>query len=236
MGSPQFGTTQPPKETLVSLITGTSWACGLTPEDSLSCWGLGYQDGPTKPPRGEFISVSSGRTHTCGLTKDASIVCWGYDGYGQASPPAGKFTAVFSGAYHSCGLRTDKSLACWGHDIYGQSSPPPGEFTSVSVGAWHTCAVKEGGTVVCLGEPQVGGVWNDASGEPIVQPSPYRPPGGDFISIDGGTHHNCGVKTDGSVECWGSNKGPHGSRYFGQSTPPTGNSVTSVRGAGIPVE
>ena len=31
------------------------------------------------------------------------------------------------------------------------------------------------------------------------------PPGGEFISVSAGNNHTCGVRTDGSVACWGSN-------------------------------
>ncbi len=34
-----------------------------------------------------------------------------------------------------------------------------------------------------------------------------------WASLSGGKFHTCGVKTDGSVECWGNND-------YGQSTPP----------------
>ena len=37
-----------------------------------------------------------------------------------------------------------------------------------------------------------------------------------FVSVSAGVSHSCGVKTDGSVKCWGSN-------FQGQSTPPDGS-------------
>ena len=38
---------------------------------------------------------------------------------------------------------------------------------------------------------------------------------GEFVSVSAGAEHTCGVKRDGSVACWGSNR-------FGQATPPAG--------------
>ena len=42
-------------------------------------------------------------------------------------------------------------------------------------------------------------------------PSPVK-----LLSVDSGQVHTCGVKTDGSVVCWGSD-------WYGQSTPPSGS-------------
>ena len=52
------------------------------------------------------------------------------------------------------------------------------------------------------------------------------PPGGPFASVSAGSSHTCGVKTDGAVECWGSNEDFDGN-IVGQAAPP-GGSFTSV--------
>ena len=44
------------------------------------------------------------------------------------------------------------------------------------------------------------------------------PPTGSFVDISAGDLHTCGIKSDGSVECWGSDGG-------GQSSPPNGSFV-----------
>ena len=40
----------------------------------------------------------------------------------------------------------------------------------------------------------------------------------EFTSVSAGRHHTCGVRTDGSVACWGNDE-------WGQSTPPTGEGL-----------
>ena len=45
--------------------------------------------------------------------------------------------------------------------------------------------------------------------------SPETPPSGEFASVSAGGIHTCGVKTDGSVACWGYDDS-------GQATPPSG--------------
>jgi alpha-tubulin suppressor-like RCC1 family protein len=40
-------------------------------------------------------------------------------------------------------------------------------------------------------------------------------PAGTFTSVDAGQAHNCGIKTDGTVACWGFNS-------KGETNPPGG--------------
>ena len=49
------------------------------------------------------------------------------------------------------------------------------------------------------------------------------PPAGEFITVSAGASHNCGVKTDGSVACWGQD-------LFGEGTPPAGEFITVSAG------
>ena len=68
---------------------------------------------------------------------------------------------------------------------------------------------------------------------PIMMPDPAQPADGDeadadevstFISADAGDEHTCGVRTDGAIECWGSNE-------YGQAAPPGGNFTSVSAGA-----
>ena len=63
------------------------------------------------------------------------------------------------------------------------------------------------GAVLCDG-------WNRAARDP--------PPAGPFQSISAGGNHNCGVRTDGVVECWGSDTSFDGETSSGKATPPAG--------------
>ena len=95
---------------------------------------------------------------------------------------------------------------------------PTGSFTSISAGDDYTCAVKADGLVQCWG--------NNAFGK-------ASPPSGPFVSVSAGkgnscwnlakgttlsstcagSIHSCGVRTDGTVACWGDNR-------LSQSSPP----------------
>ena len=47
------------------------------------------------------------------------------------------------------------------------------------------------------------------------------PPSGAFASVSAGAFHTCGVRTDGTGECWGLHEDEDGN-VVGQATPPPG--------------
>ena len=46
---------------------------------------------------------------------------------------------------------------------------------------------------------------------------------GPFKSVSAGARHTCGVRSDGSVACWGSNRAAPLGNIVGQATPPAGS-------------
>jgi alpha-tubulin suppressor-like RCC1 family protein len=130
--------------------------------------------------------------------------------------PAGLFTAVSGGGEHSCGLRRDGTVACWGHNNYGQAGPPLGRFVVVASGGWHSCALRDDGTVECWGLSKVGapgeGARSENSGGACFIRGPdttycwrsagYEPDGA-FSAISAGAIHTCGLRLDGTIDCWG---------------------------------
>ena len=59
-----------------------------------------------------------------------------------------------------------------------------------------------------------------------------EPPNADglFRSVSVGQWHTCGVRRDGSVDCWGANDSLSG-RSIGQATPPSGSFVSVSAGS-----
>ena len=92
---------------------------------------------------------------------------------------------------------------------------PP--FIQVSTGFHHTCGITDVVRAVCWGTdtwPQEGGLlYPELVGLYFGQSTP---PTEDFQQISAGAIHNCGVKTDGSIACWGLN-------HDGQAAPPAGS-------------
>ena len=187
---------------LASAGTRPGWADGSPPE--------GVQASATV----SFSQVSAGGFHTCAVKTDGAVACWGRNDYGQATPPAGTFTQVSAGGLHTCGVKTDGTIVCWGWNIYGQTTAPAGTFSEVSAGLWHTCGVKTDGTVACA----VMESCDITCGRPLREKNDFGqaiPPSGTFTQISAGSLHICGVKTDGTLACWGKNDS-------GESTPPVG--------------
>ena len=64
----------------------------------------------------------------------------------------------------------------------------------------------------------------EATATPVSTTKTGPPPETEFASVSAGASHNCGVKTDGSVACWGQD-------LFGEGTPPAGEFISvSARG------
>jgi len=165
-----------------------SRACGLRLDDALVCWGNPTY-GVTDAPPGRFRDVAVGAGFACAVKLDGQMVCWGGNGGGQASAPGGYFTSV-SAASHACGLIDGERLRCWGPDSY--STLQDRRVRAVSVGDYATCAILLDGTVECAHSPTA-----------VEIPTQARPPAGQFVQIDLGGTHACGVRPGGAIECWG---------------------------------
>ena len=120
-----------PDGEFVAVSSGTSEACGIRTDGTISCWG-GLPLSGLIAPEGKFAAVATGDFHACGLRTDATIECWGYDPDGSTDAPDGQFVAVSSGSDHSCGLRTDGTITCWGNNRDGQTDAPDGQFVAVT--------------------------------------------------------------------------------------------------------
>jgi alpha-tubulin suppressor-like RCC1 family protein len=87
-------------------------------------------------------------------------------------------------------------------------------FTSVAAGGAHTCALTASGAAYCWGRGESGqlGIPTPATtcntdGGPFACSRVPIPVGGGiaFTVLTGGGAHTCGLTSDGSAYCWGSN-------------------------------
>ena len=161
------------------------------------------------------------------LVSSALTVSVAVDSTVVTTPAAGaRFTAVSAGAGHSCVLRGDETVACWGNDLVGQASAPAGRFLAVAAGYSHSCGVRADSTLTCWG--------TNTHGE-------GGPPAGDFSAVtamgvrgravqDGQTtrefdsRFSCGLRSDGTITCWGSND-------EGQTNAPSGQFTSLSSGS-----
>ena len=204
-GSDEYGQTTPPEGQFASVSAGSTHTCGVRTDDSVACWG-NHDAAQATPPEGQFASVSARNRQTCGVRTDGSVACWGWDenGFSLPPPPEGQFASVSAGYWHTCGVRTDGSVACWGKNDAAQATLE-GQFASVSVGKNHICGVRTDGSVACwdkdyAAQARLGGQFASVYDDD----GRATPPEGQFASVSAGRYHTCGVRTDGSVACWGS--------------------------------
>jgi alpha-tubulin suppressor-like RCC1 family protein len=119
-----------------------------------------------------------------------------------------------AGSLHTCALAEGGEAACWGvgsdpaltgeHPHYGQAIPPSGSpLTRISCGAYHSCGVRLDGAIECWG----AGTIADAACPSFLTNNfncgQAAPPDGTFREVATSYFHSCGVRTDGSVTCWG---------------------------------
>jgi len=227
------------------ISSGDDHNCGIKTDGTLYCWGrnnngqLGdntsidsYVPVQENSESTNWVYVSAGGYDTCGVRADGTLYCWGGNNYGQlgngttnnSNIPVQENSAstiwksVSSGIYHTCGVKTDGTLYCWGYNYYGQlgdgtsnnSNIPVQEYSqsiswvSVSSGIYHTCGVKTDGTLYCWGYNnygQLGDGTNNNSNIPVQEYSQST----SWISVSVGQSHTCGVRTNGTLWCWGDN-------------------------------
>ncbi len=122
---------------------------------------------------------------------------------------------------HRCVVRADDTTWCFGlGDTYQlgngnrSNSATPVQAAALgtsavelSVGKRHSCARKDDGSVWCWGSNVYGRVGDGSSvTEKQQQPSHVAVLGYDVAQLNAGNEHNCAVKTDGTVWCWGLNE------------------------------
>jgi len=144
---------------------------------------VGNPPGPPLSPKG-FVIVGGNPANPGG------------DGY-----PANALTA---GGNHTCGL-DGIGILCWGDGvIYPTRVVLAAQVTSFAAGDAHSCALVTTGDAWCWGSNSNGQLGGGTIGGSSAVPTLVT--GGlKFVALTAGTAHTCGVTTDGSVYCWGSN-------------------------------
>ena len=193
-----------PQLSFTQISAGGNFACGITTDRLLYCWGSdgagqignGGAGGGAQPQAAtvkqeRFTRVSAGNNHACAINLTGRVFCWGADNHGQL----GDFRDINSTTPIPV---SDSTL----------------RFTSISAGGDHTCGITTTGSAHCWGRGEEGQIGNGGS---VDQDAPTPVSGGlTFISIAAGGNHTCGVESSGSVYCWGSNS--HGQLGIGGSS------------------
>lgn len=70
-----------PEESFRQISIHDNYACGITKDDELHCWGEFPTD--DAPPTGSFREVQTGRYVACAVDLDDEVHCWGSNEHGQ---------------------------------------------------------------------------------------------------------------------------------------------------------
>ena len=187
---------------VTSIVAGQYTACGIqTNRDNVTCWGRyrmnnhGLDSGSTiwsqSYSANTVYDIGVGFEHGCVLWNTGAVSCWGYGVFGAVGDGNSTYadpgsatgitdaTDVTAGSNHSCALRSNGTVQCWGKDDLNQ-----------------------------LGDADSGanaGVCNSSS--TACSKTPVNVAGGitNFVKVDAGTNHTCGLLDNGTVYCWGAN-------------------------------
>lgn len=186
--------------------------CAIKVDGSSFCWGdavSGVAPGanttvPTLVEGGitwQQIQTGGQLSCSCGIASDGAAYCWGFlfdpttsvpspdveesDDYGApVDPLSGTFDAPFPTEIEASGT--------W-QDITASGSN------------YHVCGITTNGTALCWGSGHLGAT-GDGTFTYKSLPVPVTSVGvNNWTQITAGEVHSCGLQTDGSAWCWGSN-------------------------------
>ena len=176
-----------------------------------------------------WVAADAGFDQTCAIDEASALWCWGDNSRGQIGVGAAggshtmpervgtdnDWTEVSTNVDHTCGIRGAGSLFCWGANSSAQigdgtttDRPSPTavtgtEWTHVSVGAFYTCGIRAG-ELHCWGENGFGAMGIGTQPYSLV---PIRVGvASDWMTVEAGFNHTCGIRSPGYLYCWGYNQ------------------------------
>ena len=197
----------PGMNNVVSLSAYTHGTCVAKTDGTVWCWGdladiqsLSFSTTPVqKVGLTDVVALSQGNQpfygpvahHICALQRAGTVQCWGGNGYGQL----GNGTA----AVNNVGLLNSFTPV----PVFGLT-----DAVSITAGGQTSCAIKASGAVVCWGLGSSGQVGLGAPAPTGFITIPALVPGvSNAVSVVTSNFLTCAVISDGSVQCWGANKG-----------------------------
>jgi alpha-tubulin suppressor-like RCC1 family protein len=229
----------PPSGAFVELRASIDSVCAIRADRTFACF-----DPPTGSVSGTSDLLPTGKVRDLDLAR--GTVC-GVDDAGQAfcnsifnemTVPTGEsFSRVSVGTEFACGLRVvDGSIMCWGYGgdatcsaqipDAGQLIAPTGAFSFLSSGFLSNCALNNEGAISCWGAGKSSDDPAAMCMGSIYNVGQAAPPPDKFQSVRIGVNHACGVKSDGTIACWGAGTADVGCPDTGsdcrQSRPPAG--------------
>ncbi len=183
----------------------------------------------------DWDAITVGGTHTCGLRNNGVAYCWGDNTYGQlgdnSTTDSNIPVAVAGGGSnwihidangdYTCALTQTGRAWCWGNSANGRLGTgafegsnllEPNEvagshtnWSDISTGRASTCGIRSG-RLYCWGN-RAEHLVTDGGGTTGDEYSPVEDSNAwdDWQTITVNWENACGVRTDGSIYCWGLN-------------------------------
>ncbi len=133
--------------------------------------------------------------------------------------PASGWKMVLVGNFHTCALDENSHLFCWGANEYGEAGNGSYDeeiyspcaigdmrWKQIAPGNDYTCGITQDDDLYCWGRSFWGqtGTSQSETNDGVHVPTQVVQ-GGKWKDIATGTEHTCGIKTDGTLWCWGTN-------------------------------
>ncbi len=206
----------------ISISAGDAHTCGVRTNGTAWCWGqgtngkLGYNSttAAARPVQvhsdvsstgwTDWIGISTGTSHTCGVRANGTAWCWGAPTNGRLGNFDSSTTQPRPVQVHS-----DVSSTGWT------------DWISISAGDAHTCGVRTNGTAWCWGQGTNGKLGYNSTTS-AARPVQVKTDAGatgwtDWVFVETGISHSCGVRANGTAWCWGS--ATNGRLANGRTTP-----------------
>lgn len=204
------GSAIPADTTLKQIGIGQSYACALSQQGHVYCWGINqygqlgnsstiqYSKVPVAVMQGNkngipldttITQIAVGFTYACALDQNGQAYCWGADDNGQLGngsymPQSNLPIAVQRGGLSAISQNT--------------------ELVQLAASKTAVCARSQQGHVYCWGLNQYGQLGN---GTTLTTATPVKvklPAGVKMLQISGGLYSFCGAANNGNTYCWGS--------------------------------
>jgi alpha-tubulin suppressor-like RCC1 family protein len=195
----------------VSVTAGDPHACGLTAAGVAYCWGYDFDgrlgDGLTTsqscyggqancsltPIRVAgnivFAEISASHLTTCGVAASGAGYCWGDNQFGALGAPSTQTCTLVNVPCSTTPTAVQGGIS----------------FVSISAGNEHTCGIASGGAGYCWGTNEYGELGNGTTTNSAT-PSPIQgSPSFKLMAASKLGVFACGVATNGTAYCWGSN-------------------------------
>ncbi len=184
------------------VAVGTVHAVALAENGRVRCVTRSDQFDVCGLPDGTYVAVDASLYTSCGLRDDGSIVCAGGVNGPPSAPEEFRYQALAVGDFITCALDEDGLVHCFGT----LSSMPEERYVrdpfdepciDLDIKIELVCAVTTSGEIRCAN------TWGNPLADVFASP-----PEGPFTQVTVQGSSACGLRTDGTVVCFGTSSIP----------------------------